>query len=387
MPAAFAVGSNPAASAPGGTGEPSMSAGFAEAPPFEGTGERSIPGGFSSFETGLATASMGSVQEPIDARRKGKGLQFGVVTAVVLIGGAVAAVMALGGRVGSSDGEDGEAMVAVAVAVDGGGGAVEQPIAAALELTPEILAMTGFDLIIEPTNAKVKLDDTSLDLTPPMKVRNIWPGQHVLVIQGPAGFFSKQQTITVEAGKAESLSVSLDPLDIVGRFASDPEGAQVTLIVNDSDEIPLGPAPQEYKLDPRKRYTVRFEKDGYTSKTEPLSFSGASAERLAVTLERAESASRADATRTRPTPVETVKKPPAEPGVLLLGSKPPCQIFIDGKDTGLKTPQKSISLSAGRHKITLINNEFGIKETLTVIIQPGEETKKIVDLSDRIQQK
>src|SRR5262249_50743796 len=71
--------------------------------------------------------------------------------------------------------------------------------------------------------------------------------------------------------------------------------------------------------------------------------------------------------------VETPKPetPKAEPpkaggqGTLLLGSKPPCDIFIDGQSTGMHTPQKDIKLPSGKHKITLVNNEFGIKETFT----------------------
>ena len=71
-------------------------------------------------------------------------------------------------------------------------------------------------------------------------------------------------------------------------------------------------------------------------------------------------------------------------GTLLLGSKPPCDIYIDGKDSGLQTPQRDIKLSAGKHKITLVNNEYGIKETFSVEIKPDTVEKQIKDYSDRI---
>jgi hypothetical protein len=81
-------------------------------------------------------------------------------------------------------------------------------------------------------------------------------------------------------------------------------------------------------------------------------------------------------------------KPPVAKGegTLLLGAKPPCEIFIDGRNTGLKTPQREIKLSAGKHKITLLNNEFGIKESFSVEIKADEQTKVVKDFSDRLPQ-
>jgi hypothetical protein len=71
-------------------------------------------------------------------------------------------------------------------------------------------------------------------------------------------------------------------------------------------------------------------------------------------------------------------------GTLLLGSKPPCQVFIDGKDTSASTPHKFDGLAAGRHKVTLVNNEFGIKETFSVEVKADGVEKQIKDYSDRL---
>jgi len=84
--------------------------------------------------------------------------------------------------------------------------------------------------------------------------------------------------------------------------------------------------------------------------------------------------------------------PPKEPkapkaggqGTLTLGSKPPCEIYVDGTATGLHTPQKDMKLPAGKHRITLINNEFGIKESFAVDVKADEPTKMIKDYSDRL---
>ena len=96
--------------------------------------------------------------------------------------------------------------------------------------------------------------------------------------------------------------------------------------------------------------------------------------------------STSEATPDKATP-ETSAEATAEArgqGVLVLGSKPPCDIVIDGSTTGLHTPQKEIKLPAGRHRITLVNNEFGIKETFTVEIKADTTEKLIKDYSDRL---
>ena len=42
-------------------------------------------------------------------------------------------------------------------------------------------------------------------------------------------------------------------------------------------------------------------------------------------------------------------------------------------------------LKAGVHRITLVNNEFSIKETFNVTIKADEATQEVRDLTERIQ--
>jgi hypothetical protein len=71
---------------------------------------------------------------------------------------------------------------------------------------------------------------------------------------------------------------------------------------------------------------------------------------------------------------------PAGTGTLMLSSKPPCEILVDGKATGLSTPQRAIELAAGAHKITLLNEAAGINKTVMVQINAGQPTKLVRDL-------
>ena len=67
-------------------------------------------------------------------------------------------------------------------------------------------------------------------------------------------------------------------------------------------------------------------------------------------------------------------------GTLMISTKPPCEIYIDGKATGLMTPQRSIALAAGKHKITLVNEDEDIKKTISVQITAAKPTKVIANL-------
>jgi hypothetical protein len=75
----------------------------------------------------------------------------------------------------------------------------------------------------------------------------------------------------------------------------------------------------------------------------------------------------------------TERGEPAD-GTLMISSKPPCEIVIDGKPTGLMTPQRAITLPAGAHKITLINREQDVRKTVSVQITASATEKVIEDL-------
>jgi len=300
---------------------------------------------------------------------------------------------------------------------------------------------TGFDLYVNPPGTMTwRLDGEARTDKLPSRIRGISPGQHSVAIDAPPGFMSQNTSVNVELGKAPKVELVLQPLDIAGAFESSPPGATVSLIVDGKRET-LGPSPAKFKLDPRKSYQVLFEKSGYVSINRPIVFTGTPEEKVAVTLEKAGGAVAAakpaepvvkapePAKTETPKPVKTVaaetpktqpvktvaaetpktktsspkapakldSEPKAEPketpkasgggggqGTLLLGSKPPCEIFVDGKSTGLSTPQKDLKLAAGKHKITLVNNEFGIKETFAVDIKADATEKQIKDYSDRI---
>jgi eukaryotic-like serine/threonine-protein kinase len=288
---------------------------------------------------------------------------------------------------------------------------------------------TGFDLYVTPAGVTTwKLDNDARTDRLPSRIRFLSPGVHQIQIDAPPGFMSQNQPITVEGGKAPRVDVALKPIEgIHGDFESTPPGATVSLFIDGKRES-LGASPAKAPLDPRKTYQVLFEKPGYVSVNRPIVFTGSLDEKITVNLDKA-GAAVADAGSAavappiqhpiehpvvvqhppiqhpvehppvvsnntdnpkpeKPVVEEPIKeKPPvvaAGTGTLLVGSKPPCDIFIDGSSTGLHTPAKDIKLAAGKHKVTLVNNEFGIRDTFTVDIKADQPEKAIKDYSDKI---
>jgi serine/threonine protein kinase len=289
---------------------------------------------------------------------------------------------------------------------------------------------TGFDVIVSPAGARIKLDGD--DVGPaPRRVRNIAGGSHVLELEAE-GYFPKREQVEVAQGEARTIRIALEPIEVLARFASEPPGATVTLI-SEAKRTSLGTAPAEAKLDPRARYEVVFQRDGYVTITRPVEMDGSPELAVAVVMERVGGVASRDETPTRarepasrdetstrarepaielprrdapeesdpprsgssrngptrppPRRVETARPAPepAEPGRLMLGSKPPCKIFIDGQDTGLTTPQRDLEVPAGTHKITFVNNEFRIKVSESITVNPGEEVRVIKDFTDQIE--
>jgi serine/threonine-protein kinase len=92
----------------------------------------------------------------------------------------------------------------------------------------------------------------------------------------------------------------------------------------------------------------------------------------------------------RARPVATA--PPAEPapapttGTLVLRSKPSCAILVDGAALGASTPH-SLSLPAGRHKVTLVYPELDVTETFSVEVTAGGVERVHRDLRDKIERR
>jgi hypothetical protein len=184
------------------------------------------------------------------------------------------------------------------------------------------------------------------------------------------------------------------------RIDSIPAGATVMLVDRGRTQL-IGDTPVDTAVDPSREYDLVFTSAGAPPHVEHLdpqitrrvevalgARDGATApadaprpvERAAVERAAVEHAP-ARPSRPRPEPrAESRAEPPVGQGTLMISSKPPCEIVIDGRTTGLTTPQRSIALSAGSHRITLLNSEKSIHRIVSVQIIANTTAKIIEDL-------
>lgn len=87
-------------------------------------------------------------------------------------------------------------------------------------------------------------------------------------------------------------------------------------------------------------------------------------------------------------PAATAKAPGAPPkaervegeGFLDVLCKPECEIEIDGKPTGKRSPERGLRIAAGRHRLRLVNRPTSLSVTDVVEIRPEETTSKYYNL-------
>jgi hypothetical protein len=203
------------------------------------------------------------------------------------------------------------------------------------------------------------------------------------------------------------------------RIDSKPAGATVMLVDNGKTSF-LGTTPVSATVDPSRMYDVIFTLEGQP--TQMLHLDAKHTNHLALTFGRGGAPIAANAiaatttpaapavaapAKATPAPAPAVASQPAqshsapahhhsapartaaaEPvssdgrgsGTLMVSSKPPCEIWIDGKSTGLTTPQRAIPLSAGSHKVTFVNSSSNIHKTVPVAIKADQPTKLIQNL-------
>ncbi len=290
---------------------------------------------------------------PSPPRSGGNGWWLAVV-AIVVIGGSVAGGYVLAERQKAENSKSGAVESAPATetaSAEEHGKTSPSSLEAQVEPDPvaelgeqelALATQTGFDILVEPMGAKLTLDGHAIGVAP-LRVRNLLPGAHRIDIEGPEGYFGQHREFDLTAGEAQVLRISLDrldpetPLPVVGKTVVGKTG-------------PKHGSPTREKV--RKK-----ERDETASSTS----SATASEKK--TLESADKVSL---------------------GTLMLGAKPPCDIIINGKKTGLSTPQRSIQLPEGTHRVVLVNTEHDIRKSFKVRIKPGRTTRAIQDLTKKL---
>jgi hypothetical protein len=226
----------------------------------------------------------------------------------------------------------------------------------AVELA-QVRVDTGFALNSQPDGAAVFVDGEPQNLTTPTRIANLKPGLHTVRLDRGAKFLPWETQVAVAVGQVIELeSAQLVPAAAVAKASTSSHSS--------------GGTSEQARLERKSR---RAERRAEKIAAKQAAVAQKSAARAA------KAAPSAVARSVKPLPVAKPAPVVAGGGTLRVNSRPWSQVFVDGKLVG-NTPQMGISLSSGSHKLKLVSPDLGLTKQLTVKVDKGKVTTKVVNL-------
>jgi serine/threonine-protein kinase len=211
---------------------------------------------------------------------------------------------------------------------------------------------SGFALDSVPSSAAVFVDGQRQAQTTPVRVTALGPGDHLIRLEAE-GYAPWESSLHVTPGTV----LDLPTAQLIAR-APEPDQRSAPRPAPIAAPV-AAPAPR-----PRARAT------GSSAASRPVH------EEIAAAPE--------------PAPVqheEPAPEPAAEPaasggtGTLRVQTRPWSKVFADGRPLG-NTPLMNVSLSAGKHTLLFVNDDFGIRKTVKVQIEAGQVLTQVLTLTD-----
>lgn len=261
--------------------------------------------------------------------------------------------------------------------------AVGLTVAAVLLVGAAFVLLRGPDLStlkleVSPSDATVTLDGQQLATASPYMIEGLDPTQpHTLEVR-KAGYSVWTSKVELQPGETMSLpAVTLDaePKPVAAPVITAQPSVEPAVAVEEpsahlaaAEENEVAPSPAPQKLTARQRRIA--------------------AKRAKATARAARVAARQPS---RPAPRRATKATAARAktspelggagnGVLRINTQPWSKVFVDGRLVG-NTPQMGIQLSAGRHRLTLVNEPLGIRKMVEVTIVADQTMTKIIQLA------
>lgn len=209
---------------------------------------------------------------------------------------------------------------------------------------PSVPKTARLSLHVLPADAAVALDGKPAHAG----VVELPAGAHTIVARAP-GREPATRTVTLTAGGADDVTLSLSPARVHLIVRSDPAGAEVLL-----GDRSLGTTPLDVALPLEPGARLKLRKRDYA----PVE--------------------RAIAVRDGAATVDA-RLSPLPRGELTLGALPWAHVTIDG-DKRPDTPLSKVALAAGPHQVRLVCPPTGKELRFTVQIEPGREIRRVADL-------
>ena len=286
-----------------------------------------------------------------------------------------------------------------------------------------VIATGVIEVTVTENDVLIFLDDDDLQQSPwhgpvPRRFENVPLGNHVIKAV-KEGFIPISINTNVTSEKISRVSVQMMPKIIEQQITSDPENVNIILRHNDVVAY-QGNTPYVFSRLIKDNYSVVFDKEGYKPLLRNLSAMQDDQAPLHIVLVKAKQVkkkvkkktkkqvkkktkkktkkkvkkqtkkkksaykksriSRKRSKKSLKASSRTSKKNPAikkKMGILQIGSRPSCDVYIDGKAIGRRTPIRQLHIKSGTHEITLVNDEYKIRHQFNIEIKSGE-TKKII---------
>ena len=268
---------------------------------------------------------------------------------------------------------------------------------------------TGFSLETEPLGAGIIIDNRPYPDRTPVRIIDLKEGTHTIRVE-KENYLPYTTEVELKSGDIIQIpKVVLSPKSIAASITSVPEDAKVYLI-RDGTKKYVGRTPYTGELDPSSKYSVEVEKAGYDAWSGDIDFvPGRDSVSLMAKLvfrsgqepppgENDESTTSSDPDTKGETASSAPKKKKKKKGgggggggggvvkstggtgFLSVSTQPWTIVYIDGKKIR-NTPLIKYPLPGGQHKVRLINTQFNINQSYTVIIVAGQVTKIIKNLA------
>jgi eukaryotic-like serine/threonine-protein kinase len=211
---------------------------------------------------------------------------------------------------------------------------------------------SGFALDSVPSGAHVSVDGQQLDQTTPVRVSALGPGDHRIRVEAD-GYAPWESSLKVVPG------VVLD-LPVAQLIARTPE--PVRRSDGSQSGVSAGADPGRREVVQRRPVIPRNPPPAVPAKPAPAA--------------RPEAA--------KPPSDRSVAAAPAASaamGTLRIQTRPWSRVYVDGLAVGT-TPLMSLATRAGRHTLTFVNEEFGLRKTVVVQVEAGQVLTQVLNLTE-----
>ena len=258
---------------------------------------------------------------------------------------------------------------------------------------------TGLAVMVQPEGASIFIDNQKRTEVTPAPFISLPPGQHDVRIE-KENYLALSDQVTIAEGAMSTLSKQLQPEFITVNLKLAPEKARCTLHQEGQDDERVS---DSFKVMPHRDPNLECDARGYEPKSTEIELpsDGTLVASLDVSLQedssggrntppqkvrtpRSKTTSSGGGRESTSTKVKTQPTPPPQPppsgnGYLSVNTRPWTKVYVDGRFIR-NTPLMRHEVPAGSHRLTLINEDFNIRETVPVRVKSGENTQVVRNL-------